>query len=129
MSRYDDIINLLRPISKKPMSMEKRAAQFSPFAALTGYEDAAREESRLTESKIELSESDAEELNRKLQNLAGEVSVTYFIKDEKKSGGRYVTIIGEVKRIDEFEKVLILRDGTKIPIEDIQNIDIIIPIT
>ena len=125
ISRYRDIINLPHHISKRHprLSMEQRAAQFSPFAALTGYEEATDETSRLTDEKIELSESDIEELNRKLQNLKGETAITYFVKDERKSGGSYVTIKGEVRRIDYYEKAIVMRDGSRIFIDDILDID------
>jgi len=125
ISRYKDIIKLPRYVSKRhiPLSMEQRAAQFSPFAALTGYEEATDEASRLTNEKIELSEEDAKELNQKLQNLNGETAITYFVKDEKKSGGSYVTIKGEIRLIDDVQNVLVMRDGAKINIDDIVNID------
>ncbi|MBO6303563.1 MAG: hypothetical protein J6M62_00595 [Selenomonadaceae bacterium] len=125
ISRYKDIINLPHHISKRHprLSMEKRAAQFSPFAALTGYEEATDETSRLTDEKIELSEEDMEELNRKLQNLQGEAVITYFVKDERKSGGSYVTIKGEVRRIDDYEKAIVMRDGSKIFVDDILDIE------
>jgi len=125
ISRYKDIINLPHHISKRHprLSMEQRAAQFSPFAALTGYEEATDETSRLTDEKIELSEEDMEELNRKLQNLQGEAVITYFVKDERKSGGSYVTIKGEVRRIDDYEKAIVMRDGSKIFVDDILDIE------
>ena len=125
ISRYKDIINLPHHISKRHprLSLEKRAAQFSPFAALTGYEEATDETSRLTDEKIELSEEDMEELNRKLQNLQGEAVITYFVKDERKSGGSYVTIKGEVRRIDDYEKAIVMRDGSKIFVDDILDIE------
>ena len=125
ISRYKDIINLPHHISKRHprLSMEQRAAQFSPFAALTGYEEATDETSRLIDEKIELSEEDMEELNRKLQNLQGEAVITYFVKDERKSGGSYVTIKGEVRRIDDYEKAIVMRDGSKIFVDDILDIE------
>ena len=125
ISRYKDIINLPHHISKRHprLSMEQRAAQFSPFAALTGYEEATDETSRLTDEKIELSESDIEELNRKLQNLKGEAVITYFVKDERKFGGSYVTIKGEVRRIDDYEKAIVMRDGSRIFVDDILDIE------
>lgn len=125
ISRYTDMINLPHHISKRHprLSMEQRAAQFSPFAALTGYEKATAETSRLTDEKIELSEEDIEELNRKLQNLKGEAVITYFVRDERKSGGSYVTVKGEVRRIDDYEKAIVMRDGIKIFIEDILKIE------
>jgi len=103
--------------------MEQRAAQFSPFAALTGYEEATDETSRLTDEKIELSDEDIEELNRKLQNLKREAVITYFVKDERKSGGSYVTIKGEVRRIDDYEKTIVMRDGSRIFVDDILDIE------
>lgn len=125
ISRYSDIINLPHNISKRHprLSMEQRAAQFSPFAALTGDEEATAETSRLTDEKIELSEEDMEELNRKLQNLKGEAVITYFVRDERKSGGSYVTVKGEVRRIDDYEKAIVMRDGSKILVEDILEIE------
>ncbi|MBR3624487.1 MAG: hypothetical protein IKN43_14195 [Selenomonadaceae bacterium] len=125
ISRYQDIINLPHHISKRHprLSPEQRAAQFSPFAALTGYEDAANETSRLTEEKVEFSDDESGELNRKLQKLKGKVIITYFVNDEKKSGGAYVSIKGEVKRIDNIEKVMIMQDKSKIQIDDILNIE------
>jgi len=125
ISRYKDIINLPHHISKRHprLSMEQRAAQFSPFAALTGYEEATDETSRLTDEKIELSEEDIEELNLKLQNLNGEAVITYFVKDERKSGGSYVTIKGEVRRIDDYEKAIVMRDESRIFIDDILDIE------
>lgn len=91
------------------MSNYDRAAQFSPFAALTGYDDAVKETARLTDSKIELDEYELQELNEKLNKIQdnlredAEVSITYFVTDKKKSGGSYKTISGIVKRIDEYE--------------------------
>ena len=125
ISRYKDIMNLPHHISKRHprLSLKQRAAQFSPFAALTGYEEATDETSRLTDEKIELSEEDMEELNRKLQNLQGEAVITYFVKDERKSGGSYVTIKGEVRRIDDYEKAIVMRDGSKIFVDDILDIE------
>ncbi len=124
MGRYDDIIDHPRHVSPKrqPMSRRDRAAQFSPFAALNGYEDAVEETARLTGEMIELDESEIELLNRKLVEIrAGleernRISVTYFVPDERKSGGRYEVFSGELKRIDELEGVLIFRDGKKIAI-------------
>ena len=126
ISRYKDIMNLPHHISKRHprLSLKQRAAQFSPFAALTGYEEATDETSRLTDEKIELSEEDIEELNRKLQNLKGEAVITYFVKDERKSGGSYVTIKGEVRRIDDYEKAIVMRDGSRIFVDDILDIEI-----
>lgn len=131
MGKYDDIINLPHHTSpKRPrMSMIDRAAQFSPFAALTGYDAAIKETGRLTDERIELSEESRAALDRKqqllLDNLADypKVSVTYFVPDERKSGGAYVTVTGQVKKVDEFERLLILTDSTKIPLDDILDIE------
>lgn len=127
---YDDIIDLPHHVSatRSRMSMIDRAAQFSPFAALTGYDAAIKETGRLTDERIELSEESRAALDRKQQflmdNLADcpEVSVTYFVPDERKSGGAYVTITSQVKKVDEFERLLILTDGTKIPLDEIQDL-------
>ena len=128
---YDDIINLPRPISKThpPMSAMDRAAQFSPFAALTGYDAAIKETARLTDEKIELDEYAKDALNERLQILAErikdhpEIAITYFQPDAKKNGGAYVTAIGAVKKIDEYERFVVMTDGTGIFIEDIIRID------
>ena len=125
ISRYKDIINLPHQTSKRHtrLSMKQRSAQFSHFAALTGYEEATRETSRLTDEKLELSEEEAKELNQKLQNIEGETTITYFVKDAIKSGGSYFTIRGEVKRIDDIQKILVMRNGENINIDDIVNIN------
>ena len=128
--QYDDIIDLPHHVSasRPRMSMIDRAAQFSPFAALTGYDAAIKETGRLTNQRIELTEDSRAALDRKqqllLDNLADypEVSVTYFVLDEWKSGGAYVTVTGRVKKVDEFERLLILSDGTKIPLDEIQDL-------
>ena len=124
MSEYDDIIDLPRPKSKhEPMPMSDRAAQFSPFAALTGYGDAIDETARLTDRRIELSEEESAELDYKQQYLATldapTVTVTYFVPDERKSGGAYVTRTGALKRIDELERALVFADGARIAVGDI----------
>lgn len=128
---YDDIINLPRHVSKtRPqMSRQNRAAQFAPFAALTGYDAAVKETARLTDKKIELGESAIVDLDLKLGILADaasehpEVIVTYFQPDEKKDGGAYVTAVGAVKKIDEFERVIVLLGGGEIRIEDVLDIE------
>ncbi|MBR4981756.1 MAG: YolD-like family protein [Lachnospiraceae bacterium] len=129
-NRYADIINLPHHVSKtRPqMPIADRAAQFSPFAALTGYDSAIEETGRLTDSFIELDESRKAVLNEKLQSMLKnikeqpEVAITYFQPDEKKNGGSYINISGVVKKIDEFEKCLILTDATKIPMKYIFEI-------
>lgn len=129
-NKYADIINLPHHVSKtRPqMPIADRAAQFSPFAALTGYDSAIEETGRLTDSFIELDESKKAVLNEKLQSMLKnikeqpEVAITYFQPDEKKNGGSYINISGVVKKIDEFEKCLILTDATKIPMKYIFEI-------
>lgn len=131
MSKYDDIIDLERPISKKrvPMSIENRAAQFAPFSALTGYEEAVKETARLTDSKKILSEGIKEIINEKINYIKsnlktiGEVKITYFLKDKKKTGGKYTTITGLVKKIDINNCLLYMNDGIMISFNDISNID------
>ncbi|MGI6041302.1 MAG: hypothetical protein ACOYBH_03680 [Candidatus Alectryocaccobium sp.] len=127
--RYDDIINLPHPtsVNHPRMSLYDRAAQFSPFAALTGHDAAIKETARLTEQKIELSEDTISRLNEKLQivadHLETEVTITYFVPDERKSGGAYVSYTGIVRRIDDYEHTLIMTDKTVIPIEQISEIE------
>lgn len=128
MGAYDDIINLPHPTSAKHprMSMADRAAQFSPFAALAGHGAAVQETARLTDRKIELTEDEKAVLNEKLRLLAGtggEAVFTYFLPDERKSGGAYATVSGGLKKIDPLKHRIILTDGTVIPIEDILDIE------
>lgn len=128
---YNNIINLPHHVSKRhpQMSRHDRAAQFSAFAALTGYEDAVRETARLTGSKIELDDDAKALLDIKFSilkdNIKNEptISVTYFVPDEKKSGGEYVTISCVLQKIDELSRKLILTDGTIISIDDIIAMD------
>ena len=123
--RYDDVINRQHPTSKKHprMSNMNRAAQFAPFAALTGYEESIEETARLTDRRIELSEYEIEELNAKLNFIQEhikerpEVTITYFQPDERKEGGTYVTVTGKVRRIDEVNRVIIFENGTEIAVE------------
>lgn len=127
MNKYDDIINLPHHVSKtrKPMSLYNRAAQFAPFAALTGYDDEIKETARLTEQRIELSDELKTVLNQKLQfisqniNLHPKVTITYFEPDNKKNGGFYKSISGNVRRIDEVEKCLVFTNKLKIYFSDI----------
>ncbi len=131
MSEYEDIINIEYPFpSKHPkMSMISRAAQFSSFAALTGYDDAIIEKGRLTDRKIELGEDEINFLDMKLQELETKInnkpfiSVTYFIKDTKKSGGRYETYQGQLAKIDNIENEIIFVDKKKIKITNILDIN------
>ena len=127
---YDDIIDLPHHVSERhpQMSMYNRAAQFAPFAALTGHNAAITEAARLTEAEQELSESDAEVLNRKLAYLQSldekpSISVTYFVPDDKKEGGSYHTATGIVKSVEPDKGVLQFEDGTGIPVIRIKDID------
>ena len=131
MDKYKDIINLPHKQSnKRPhMPLLDRAAQFAPFAALTGYDDAVKETARLTDERIEMSEENLNVLNMKYLILVDrldeehEVSFTYFVPDGAKSGGAYVTKQGIVKKVDDFERLITLCDGTRIPMDDILTID------
>lgn len=129
MNNYDDIINLDRPVSKCPSSsMESRASQFAPFAALVGYDSEIKETARLTDKKAVLDESQKEIISNKLSylnehlNNQNEVTVTCFIKDSKKSGGRYLQKIGIIKRIDLVNQNIKFTDNTIINMKDITNI-------
>ena len=132
MGKYDDIIHLPHHVSatRPHMPMPDRAAQFMPFRALTGYEDAVQETARLTDEKIELTEDEKAILDVRLQKLADEitrqpkVTLTYFRPDKKKAGGAYVCVTGQLKRIDDFEGTLVLLGGDRILIEDILDIQI-----
>lgn len=129
-NKYDDIIHLSRPYSGRHarMSMLNRAAQFSPFAALTGYEDAIAETGRLTQSRIEPGEDRAEELDAVLRGLLERIDerppvrVTYFLPDERKEGGSYVTAAGRLLRMDRQSGILQLTDGTMVPLADIWEV-------
>ena len=131
MNPYDDIINLPHHTSttRPHMSAYDRAAQFSPFAALTGHDAAITETARLTETKVELDEYSKADLNQRLciiQDRMDEqpkVSITYFQPDQKKSGGAYITAAGCVKKIEEYEHAVVMQDDTKIPIDQIIAID------
>ncbi len=127
----DDIINLPHHVSttRPQMPAIDRAAQFSPFAALTGYDAAIKETARLTDEKVELSEDMKYALSDRLQIIADrikeypEIAITYFKPDVKKTGGAYVTATGTAKKIDKYERVVALTDGTAIPIDEIISID------
>ena len=128
---YDDMINMPCPTSHRHPRMPRadRAAQFAPFAALTGYDAAIDETGRLTDQKIDISEDMREKLDLKQNFLADiideqpEISVTYFVPDKKKSGGAYVTLNGRLKQIDEYEQLIMLTDGKKIPIQEVYSIE------
>ena len=130
IKRYDDIINLPNPspTGRARMSRLDRAAQFAPFAALTGYEAAVAETARLTDERVELSDDAKEMLNEKIRMIAeslgdgSSVTVSYFVPDGKKDGGAYVDVTGSVRRVDEYERTIVMADGTVIPIEEIVEI-------
>lgn len=129
--KYDEIMSLPHHVSKtRPqMPMSDRAAQFSPFAALAGYDSAIRETGRLTDEKIELDEESLTALNVRYQMLMDvlaegpEVRITYFKPDERKAGGAYVTTVGAVRKIDDFEQTIIMQDGTRIPMDDVLSLE------
>ena len=130
MAKYDDIINLPHPEPQTHprMSLENRAAQFSPFAALTGHNEAIKETERLTDQKIELEEDAITDINRTLMwikdNIKSkpEVVVTYFVPDYKKSGGKYITATVNIVKIDELNHTVITADGLKIAVYNILEI-------
>ncbi len=129
-SEYNDIINLPHHVSKNhpQMSIEERAAQFAPFAALTGHSDAIKETARLTSKRIEIDEELKSIIDNKLQmiqekiSLNPEIAVTYFEPDKKKKGGEYVTVVGNIKKIDNYNQTIIFTDDTIIPINEIIEI-------
>ena len=131
--KYGDILNLPHHQSKvhSRMLIYDRAAQFSPFAALTGHEAAIKETARLTEEQVELDEDKQEELNEKLQTLIAhvaehpKVSVTYFKPDDKKTGGEYVTVTGTFQKFRDYERTIVLEDGTDIECDRIVEIRVI----
>ncbi len=129
MGKYDDIINLPHYVSptRQKMPIADRAAQFSPFAALTGYEDAVEETARVTDKQIEMSEEAKASINRKLRIISDhpgmQICVTYFKPDERKSGGEYLTFTGKAKHIDEYERKLVFDDKTSIFIDVILDIE------
>ena len=128
---YEDIIDLPHHTSTThpPMSAFDRAAQFSPFAALTGHDAAITESARLTETRVELDEYSKADLNRRLcilQDRMDEqpsVSITYFQPDTKKSGGAYITAVGCIKKMVEYERAVVMQDDTRIPIDQIIAVD------
>ncbi|WP_296877066.1 YolD-like family protein [Thomasclavelia sp.] len=131
MNKYDDIINLPHHVSTKHprMSNYDRAAQFAPFAALTGHQEAIKETARITEKKKELDENQRELINYQLSILTTkikskpEVQITYFQADLKKAGGKYITIKTKIEKIDEFKRQLQLVDGTIIAFDDLFSIE------
>ncbi len=130
-SGYEDIIDLPRHVSKTHphMPVPDRAAQFMPFAALTGHGEAVNETARITYVRAELDENYKAVLNEKLKNLKRRldrkpaVSITYFVPDERKQGGAYMAVTGCVERIHEYKRMVVLTDGTSIPIDEIMEIE------
>jgi hypothetical protein len=126
VGKYDDIIDLPHPTSERHprMPMANRAAQFSPFAALSGYDGAVRETARLTDRRPELTEEAKSVLDAKLQLLVPGMgaSFTYFQQDEKKEGGAYLTVTGTVKKFDSYAHEIILADDRRVPINDILEV-------
>ena len=128
--KYNEIMGLPHHVSKtRPqMPMSDRAAQFAPFAALTGYDAAIKETGRLTDERIELDVEALSALDMKYQLLmealdeAPEVTITYFQPDERKTGGKYVSAVGAVKKIDDFERRITMQDGARIPMDDVLSI-------
>ncbi|WP_298035191.1 hypothetical protein [uncultured Dysosmobacter sp.] len=129
--KYDDILRLSHPTSERHprMPISDRAAIFSPFAALTGHSAAIAETARLTQRRIELDEDSKARLDLKQQVLAEiidrqpEVTITWFQPDERKEGGSYVTATGRLKKVDTLERTLVLTDGTKIPLNDVLDLE------
>lgn len=128
---YEDIIDLPHHVSRtrSPMSLHDRAAQFAPFAALSGYEDAVRETARLTDSRATLDECEKQLLNDRLcllaeqPDAAGEVSITYFHPDTRKEGGAYLTIRAAVREVDEYGRTVLMAGGERIPFGNIFAIE------
>ncbi len=131
LHRYDDIIHLPRHVSAvhPPMPVSDRAAQFAPFAALTGYGDAVRETARLTEEQAELCEEETEALDRALKSIlqrgtdSVSVTVTYFAADQKKAGGAYRSYTGTLKKPDTHRGMLVFADGTEVPLSDVLSLE------
>lgn len=128
-NNYEDIINLSRPISqRKPMNIESRAAQFAPFSALVGYDEQVKEVSRITSNKIILDEEKQNNINYKLKKISNNlnkvnVKITYFEEDKKKSGGKYIDIVGIIKKIDTYNNVIVFNNNISINIKSIIDIE------
>ena len=133
MNEYDDIINMPHhQSSKRPhMSSHQRAAQFAPFAALTGYDAAIDETARLTGQKLELSDEQADHLNAQIQHIVENIAdkprveITYFVTDTLKSGGEYVIVTGRVRRVDDHNREIVFVDGMTVGIDDVYVINIL----
>lgn len=132
-TEYGDIIDLPHHQSdKRPhMSLHDRAAQFAPFAALRGYDDEITETARTTDSKIELSAEETEQINENIHNILNKIKetpkakITYFVPDERKDGGEYVTITANIRRVDETQRIIHLTDGGSIDIDELSAIELI----
>ena len=134
-NRYDNMLSIPRPVQSKPMPIANRAAQFSPFAALTGYEEKLHEKSRITDKKIELTDEEKLILNQKLAFLNNKVNelpyidILYFqpdkndSSDSKKTSGKYISFSGNLKKIKQFEKTILFTDSKEIEIEQIMSIE------
>lgn len=130
MEKYESIINMpyQKSTKRKHMSLNDRAAQFAPFAALTGYEESIKEVSRTTDKKIRLSKEEKEIINEKLNFIITTkfkevVSITYFVKDDRKQGGKYVNVQKEIKRVCDVNKIIYFTDGTNILINDVLSLE------
>lgn len=127
MGKYDDMLHLPHHVSptRPPMPMKDRAAQFSPFAALTGYDETILETARRTEERLVLDENALAILDLKYQLITEhlqdrpEITFTYFVPDEKKDGGAYVNATGTVKKVDVLQRLIVLNSGTRIPMDEI----------
>ena len=132
MGKYDDILNMPHHVSstRPHMPMHDRAAQFSPFAALVGYDDAVKETARLTNEKQELTADKITDLNQKIAFLnehadeRPKITIEYFIPDVKKTGGKYVTLLGNFRRIDEYNHNMVFTSGEEISLNDIFEIEL-----
>lgn len=130
MGKYDDIINLPHHVSDyhKPMTMNNRAAQFAPFAALTGHDDAIAETQRLTESFKELTDDEKVLISQKLIDAivnSSNIKLTYFEPDKHKKGGSYLNLYGQIKKWDETDNLLIMKDGFSLPVYFIKDVNIL----
>lgn len=129
--KYESILHLPHHVSRKrqQMSRHDRAAQFAPFAALTGYEEVIRETARLTDRQIEFTDTAKAQLDGQLQQLHAalgqlpEITVTYFLPDERKAGGEYITHTGKAAKLDTIHQYLLLADGTAIPFAAISRLE------
>ena len=130
MGKYDDIINMSHPEPKgRPrMSLQNRAAQFSPFAALTGHNEAIQETGRITNEKISLAEDSITDINNRLKWIKDhikekpEISLAYYVPDSRKSGGKYIVATKNVIKLDEYSNTITLADGTVVAVHNILNI-------